>query len=108
MVAIKWIPAGIYHIVQILAASAVAVMAAILIRYGVAITELSWFQTSPTMDWSMGYLYSMVPLCGALMLVFSIEQIWSLIRGRARLQHGAAEEARQLADGKSHEVESKQ
>jgi TRAP-type C4-dicarboxylate transport system permease small subunit len=53
------------------------------VRYGIAIANVSWFQTSPTMEWSMGYLYLIVPASGAIMCLFALEHFVGLLRGRS-------------------------
>lgn len=78
----NWLPKRYHRGLQYLAVFVVLLMSAILIRYGIAIAEISWYQTSPTMDWSMGYLYSMVPICGAIMFVFALEHLFNLVRGQ--------------------------
>jgi TRAP-type C4-dicarboxylate transport system permease small subunit len=75
--------------VQIFAVLVVLVMSVILVRYGIAIARVSWFQTSPTMDWSMGYLYSIVPMSGALMFVFALEHLFGVLRGGSLPRQGA-------------------
>jgi TRAP-type C4-dicarboxylate transport system permease small subunit len=93
LVATKWIPPKYHRAVQAFAVVVVLIMAAVLVRYGIAITQVSWFQTSPTMEWSMGYLYSIVPASGAIMFVFALEHLWNILRGGTLPQHGASHEA---------------
>lgn len=83
LVATKWMSRKVLAVVQVLSILVVLVMAAILVRYGIAITQVSWFQTSPTMEWKMGYLYSIVPVSGAIMFVFALEHLWNALRGRS-------------------------
>jgi TRAP-type C4-dicarboxylate transport system permease small subunit len=42
------------------------------------------------MEWSMGYLYSIVPMSGALMFVFALEHLLGVLRGGSLPQQGAA------------------
>lgn len=93
LVATKWISPKYHRAVQVFAVVVVLIMAAVLVRYGIAITQVSWFQTSPTMEWSMGYLYSIVPISGAIMFVFALEHLWNILRGGALPQHGVSHEA---------------
>ena len=81
LIATKWISPKYHRPVQLFAVLVVLVMSVILVRYGFAITRVSWFQTSPTMEWSMGYLYSIVPVSGALMFVFALEHLVTVLRG---------------------------
>jgi TRAP-type C4-dicarboxylate transport system permease small subunit len=86
----KWIPERQHRFVQLFAVLVVLAMSAILVRYGIAITRVSWFQTSPTMEWSMGYLYSIVPVSGALMFVFALEHFFDVLRGGSLPRQGSA------------------
>lgn len=87
----KWIPGRQQRFVQLFAVLVVAAMSLILIRYGIAISSVSWFQTSPTMEWSMGYLYLIVPVSGAIMGLFTLEHLFDVLRGRPLPAHGAHE-----------------
>lgn len=77
----NYLPERYHRIIQYFALAVVLLMSAILVRYGIAIAEVSWYQTSPTMDWSMGYLYCMVPVCGAIMFIFTLEHLFNLMQG---------------------------
>jgi TRAP-type C4-dicarboxylate transport system permease small subunit len=90
LVITKWISPRLHRVVQVFAVLVVLVMSVILVRYGIAITQVSWFQTSPTMEWSMGYLYSVVPISGAIMFVFALEHLVNLLRGKPLPVHGTA------------------
>jgi TRAP-type transport system small permease protein len=90
LVATKWMSPKVLAAAQILSILVVLTMAAILVRYGIAITQVSWFQTSPTMEWKMGYLYSIVPVSGAIMFVFALEHLWNALRGKSLPTPGAA------------------
>lgn len=90
LVVTKWIPERQHRFVQLFAVLVVLAMSVVLVRYGIAITRVSWFQTSPTMEWSMAYIYSIVPLSGALMFVFALEHLFGLLRGGSLPRQGAA------------------
>jgi TRAP-type transport system small permease protein len=77
----KWIPKSLQRPVQLFAVLVVFAMSVILIRYGIAIANISWFQTSPTMEWSMGYLYLVVPASGVVMCLFALEHFIDVLRG---------------------------
>lgn len=83
LVATKWMSPKALAMVQIFSILVVLVMAVILVRYGIAITQVSWSQTSPTMEWQMGYLYSIVPVSGTIMFVFALEHLWNAFRGKS-------------------------
>lgn len=78
----NWLPKRYHRVIQYFAVFVVLLMSMLLVRHGISIAQISWYQTSPTMDWSMGYLYSMVPICGAIMFVFALEHLFDLISGR--------------------------
>lgn len=78
----NWLPKQYHRVIQYFAVFVVLLMSVLLVRHGISIAQISWYQTSPTMDWSMGYLYSMVPICGAIMFVFALEHLFDLMRGR--------------------------
>jgi TRAP-type C4-dicarboxylate transport system permease small subunit len=78
----NYLPRKYHRFFQYFSVTVVLLMSAILVRYGISIAEISWYQTSPTMDWSMGYLYLMVPVCGAIMFVFALEHLFNLLKGK--------------------------
>jgi TRAP-type C4-dicarboxylate transport system permease small subunit len=103
----KWMPERLQRLVQLFSILVVLAMAVILIRYGIAIANISWFQTSPTMEWSMGYLYLIVPASGATMALFALEHFINVLCGgslptqighdpaaEAHTAHGAPDEQR--------------
>jgi TRAP-type C4-dicarboxylate transport system permease small subunit len=90
LIVTKWIPHRFHRLIQGFAVLVVLAMSAILVRYGIDIARLSWFQTSPTMEWSMGYVYLVVPVSGAIMFVFALEHFVNILRGRALPSQGAA------------------
>jgi TRAP-type C4-dicarboxylate transport system permease small subunit len=58
-------------------------LSAALVRFGVDLARISWNQTSPMMDWSMGYLYLIVPVSGAFMFLFALRHLVDLLNGAA-------------------------
>jgi TRAP-type C4-dicarboxylate transport system permease small subunit len=76
-----WTPRHLHRPLEVFAIVIVLVMAAILVRYGIAITRVSWEQTSPMMSWSMGYLYAIVPTSGAVMFLFGLGHLVRVLRG---------------------------
>lgn len=97
LIATKWVPQPYHRVVQLFAVAVVLVMSLILVRYGIAITQVSWLQTSPTMEWSMGYLYSIVPISGALMFVFAAEHLITVLRGGILPRQGNAHDPHSVA-----------
>ena len=88
-----WIPRRLHRSIEVFALLVVLAMAFILMRYGIAITRVSWDQTSPMMSWRMGYLYAVVPASGALMFLFGVGHLVRVLRGgdlpRAGAGHGS-------------------
>lgn len=93
LIATNWVPRKYHRAVQLFAVIVVLAMSLIMVRYGVAITQVSWFQTSPTMEWSMGYLYSIVPAAGVLMFIFSAEHLITVLRGGVLPRQGTAHDS---------------
>ncbi len=81
MIGTRLIPLRFHWHLQLFSVAVVLAMSAVLVRYGIAITRVSWFQTSPTMEWSMGYLYSIVPASGAVMFAFALWHLVAVLRG---------------------------
>lgn len=67
-----------------------------LIRHGITLSQTNWLQESPMMGWSIGQVYLVVPISGALMLLFCISHLLRLLKGAPLLTvhagHGTAEE----------------
>lgn len=78
----NWIPRRLHRPVDVFAIGVVVAMSLILVRYGIDITRVSWAQTSPMLDWPMGWIYLVVPASGALMLLFGLAHLAGALRGR--------------------------
>lgn len=76
-----WLPKRYHRPLQLFAVGIVLVMSAALVRFGVDVARISWNQTSPMMDWSMGYLYLLVPASGAFMFLFALRHLVDLLGG---------------------------
>jgi TRAP-type transport system small permease protein len=66
---------------RIFALCVVMALSVVMIVNGAEITEISWVQTSPIMGWNFGYLYLVVPVSGALMMVYAIRHLVDALRG---------------------------
>jgi TRAP-type C4-dicarboxylate transport system permease small subunit len=75
------IPRAWRRATRIFALCVVMALAAVMIIHGAEITEISWTQTSPIMSWNFGYLYLVVPVSGALMMVFAMRHLVDALRG---------------------------
>lgn len=80
-IATTWLPRRYHRPLQLFAVCIVLLMSAALVRYGVDVARISWNQTSPMMDWSMGYLYLIVPVSGAFMFLFALRHLVDLLHG---------------------------
>jgi len=76
-----WLPRRHHRPLQLFAIVIVLVMSAALVRYGIDVARISWNQTSPMMDWSMGYVYLIVPVSGALMFLFALRHLIDVLHG---------------------------
>lgn len=83
MIATRWIPKRLHGAVQVSAILVTLAMSVVLVVNGIALVQVSWLQTSPTMEWHMGYIYSIVPASGAIMAIFALGHLWSALRGTA-------------------------
>ena len=79
--ATTWLPKRYHRPLQMFAVSIVLIMSAALVRFGADVARISWNQTSPMMDWSMGYLYLLVPASGAFMFLFALRHLFDLFGG---------------------------
>jgi TRAP-type C4-dicarboxylate transport system permease small subunit len=79
----QWIPASAHAFTRVFSILVVMALAAILIKNGIDITRVSWNQTSPIMSWNFGFLYLVVPVSGALMEIFALQQLIAALRGVA-------------------------
>ena len=75
------IPANAQRYTRIFAVLVVMALAAVMIQHGIAITRISWYQATPYMDWNVGYLYLVVPVCGVLMVGFAVRHLVDAVRG---------------------------
>jgi hypothetical protein len=60
----------------------VVVFGGVLVAGGVAIWPVARRQVSDSLELSMGWFYGALPVGGALMILFSLPQLWRLARGR--------------------------
>jgi TRAP-type C4-dicarboxylate transport system permease small subunit len=77
----SWLPRRYHRSLQLFAIVIVLLMSAALVRYGIDVARISWNQTSPMMDWSMGYLYLIVPVSSAFMFLFALRHLIEVLQG---------------------------
>lgn len=60
----------------------VVVFGGVLVAGGVAMWPVARAQVSDSLELSMVWFYGALPVGGALMILFSLPQLWRLVRGR--------------------------
>lgn len=75
------IPARLQKLTRLFALAVVLALAVIMVVNGYEITEISWDQTSPIMEWNFGYLYLVVPVSGVLMILFTVRHLIGVLQG---------------------------
>jgi TRAP-type C4-dicarboxylate transport system permease small subunit len=60
----------------------VVVFGGVLVAGGLAMWPVARQQVSDSLELSMGWFYGALPVGGALMILFSLPQLWRLARGR--------------------------
>ena len=78
----QWIPDWARRYTRIFAIVVVILLSVVMVKNGIDITRVSWDQSSPIMDWNIGYLYLVVPVSGVLMILFSVRHLVDAVRGR--------------------------
>jgi TRAP-type C4-dicarboxylate transport system permease small subunit len=84
-----WIPHAARRYVDVFAILIVMILSGVMIKHGIEITRYTWTQTSPIMEWNIGYLYLVVPFSGALMMLFAIRRLVAALRRGAASDGGA-------------------
>lgn len=87
----QFVPDAAQRFTRTFAIVVVMVLAGIMIKNGLDITRVSWNQSSPYMDWNIGYLYLVVPVSGVLMELFALRHLIDVMRNRpppAAAAHG--------------------
>lgn len=65
---------------RIFAPAMVACLAAVLVRHGWSLVQVTWEQTSPMLGWRIGAVYAVVPASGALMFLFALRHLFAAWR----------------------------
>lgn len=68
--------------VDLLVTLIVIAFAVVLLAGGLAIAPLARRQVTDALEVSMLWFYGALPVGGALMIVFALPQLWTLVRGR--------------------------
>jgi TRAP-type C4-dicarboxylate transport system permease small subunit len=84
------IPSALRRFTRLFAILVVMTLAGIMIKNGIEITRVTWNQTSPVLQWPIGYLYLMAPVCGVLMELFALQHLMRAIRGEPDGPSGGA------------------
>ncbi|MDR1660183.1 MAG: TRAP transporter small permease [Desulfovibrio sp.] len=72
---IQSIPIRVRKPVIIASQALSCILFAVLIKYGMILVEIATTQTSPALGLDMGYIYSVVPISGAIMMFFALTSI---------------------------------
>lgn len=75
------------RVTRVIAIVVVMGMSTALLIHGIALTEVTWEQTSPMMGWRIGHIYLIVPISGLLMLAFAARHLLDALRGRPPRTH---------------------
>lgn len=62
--------------VAVLTGGLMALYAAVVVVWGVRLLMVGMVQTSPAMQWNMGYVYLIFPLAGGLMFIEAVLATW--------------------------------
>jgi len=84
------IPRPLRRFTRLFAILVVLTLAAIMINHGIDITRVTWNQTSPVLQWPIGYLYLLAPVCGVLMAFFALQHLVRAVRGEPDGPSGGA------------------
>lgn len=76
-------PRKLHRPIDVSAVCVVLIMGFVLLRYGIAIARVSWEQTSPMLDWNMGYVYLVLPITGGAIVLFCAQHLITIWRGGA-------------------------
>jgi TRAP-type C4-dicarboxylate transport system permease small subunit len=74
-------PRALRRFTRLFAILVVMTLAAIMIKHGIDITRVTWNQASPVLQWRIGYLYLMAPVCGVLTEFFALQHLVRAWRG---------------------------
>ena len=64
------------RVVAVFTGSLMALYAAVVVVWGVRLLMIGLVQTSPAMQWNMGYVYLIFPLAGGLMFMEAVLATW--------------------------------
>ena len=76
------LPARLLRALSLLIYLGTLAFAGLLVEEGIKIVQLTSPQLSPAMEISMAYLYAVLPVSGALMILYLIPQIVQELRGQ--------------------------
>lgn len=80
-------PRGKY-VLELLINLCMLVFALILVIYGFEFMQIAG-ETTPFLRLDKGWWYAAIPVCGSLMVVYSLVWLWRVATGRAALDSGA-------------------
>src|SRR5262245_31396353 len=77
---VEMLPRSLMRLTTTITPFIVGAFASVLVVQGVAFLELGQYQQLPVMGVSKVWVYAAIPVGGTLMLVFSLMQLWRMVR----------------------------
>ena len=84
----RWVPSSMHRFLGLAAALSVLGLSLVMIRQGYESWKIANLQTAPMTGLSMGWMYISIPLAGAIMLIYSLGDLVSWLRGRDKYESG--------------------
>lgn len=75
-------PKGIQTLIGIVTHGIIIVFFALLVVYGISLSMRSINTLSSTLQWSMGMVYSVLPICSLTSIFFVLEDLAEFLKGR--------------------------
>ncbi|KJS19249.1 MAG: hypothetical protein VR72_19745 [Clostridiaceae bacterium BRH_c20a] len=76
---VSWMPKKLRKVVMIISSAFTIFFFALISVKGIEITIITWSQASPALEAPMGLIYLAIPVGGLLMLIFTIENLYTEI-----------------------------
>jgi len=81
------LPTKFKIVVQIFIEVCIIIFSAlVLLNGGSTITKLAWVQLSPALQIPVGYLYMVMPICGAVIIFYCLYNIYIILKHRKPLE----------------------
>lgn len=81
-VVVDLLPENVQHVLAIVNEFIILIFALVVMIYGgISITSLTMGQASSSLPFQMGIFYAAIPLCGVFTAIYSILNIYDLVKG---------------------------